>query len=69
MPVAKFTSIRTLIMIGVSHDFEMHQMDVKTALLNGDLNEKIYMTVPEGIDHDDAIIAMCKLSRILYSLK
>src|SRR5277367_853585 len=67
-PVAKFTSIRALIAIGASHDFEMHQMDVKTAFLNGDLNEEIYMTVPEGIDHD-ITSAVCKLNRTLYSLK
>ena len=68
MPVAKFTSIRALIAIGASHDFEMHQMDVKTAFLNGDLNEEIYMTVPEGIDHD-VTSAVCKLNRTLYGLK
>jgi len=67
-PVAKFTSIRALIAIGASHDFEMHQMDVKTAFLNGDLNEEIYMTVPEGIDHD-VTSAVCKLNRTLYGLK
>jgi hypothetical protein len=69
-PVAKFTSIRELIAIGASHDFEMHQMDVKTAFLNGDLNEEIYMTVPEGIDDHDVISsAVCKLNRTLYGLK
>ena len=46
----------------------MHQMDVKTAFLNGDLNEEIYMTVPEGIDHD-AITSICKLKKTLYGLK
>ena len=51
-PVAKFTSIRALIAIGTSHDLEMHQMDVKTAFLNSDLNEEVYMMVPEGIDHE-----------------
>src|SRR5665213_3340007 len=67
-PVAKFTSIRALIAIGASHDLEMHQMDVKTAFLNGDLNEEIYMAVPEGIDHD-VTSAVCRLNRTLYGLK
>src|SRR5665213_696656 len=57
-----------LITIGTSYDLKMHQMDVKTAFLNGDLNEKIYMIVPERIDHD-VISAVCKLNRTLYSLK
>ena len=43
-------------------------MDVKTAFLNGDLNEEIYMTVPEGIDHD-VTSAVCRLNRTLYGLK
>src|SRR5665213_1463715 len=68
MPVAKFTSIRALIAISASHDLEMHQMDVKTVFLNGDLNKKIYMMVPEGIDHDVSS-TMCRLNRMLYGLK
>ena len=47
-PVAKFTSIRAILSIGASYDLEIHQMDVKTAFLNGDLIEDIYMKVPEG---------------------
>src|SRR5665213_3374868 len=66
--VAKFTSIRALIAITASYDLDMHQMDVKTAFLNGDLNEEIYMTVPEGIDHD-LTSAVCRLNRTLYDLK
>ena len=67
--VAKFTSIRALIVIGASHDLEIYQMDIKTAFLNGNLNEEIYMTIPEGIDHDITSISVCKLNRTLYGLK
>ena len=42
-PVMRITSIRMLIAIAALHNLEIHQMDVKTAFLNGDLNEKIYM--------------------------
>uniref|UniRef100_A0A2N9HRF5 Uncharacterized protein n=1 Tax=Fagus sylvatica TaxID=28930 RepID=A0A2N9HRF5_FAGSY len=47
-PVTKITTIRILIAIASSHNLLVHQMDVKTAFLNGDLDEEIYMNQPEG---------------------
>ena len=47
-PVAKMTSIRTLLALAATDDAEIHQMDVKTAFLNGDLEEEIYMNQPQG---------------------
>src|SRR5271163_2661281 len=49
-PVAKFTSIRAILTIGAILNLEIHQMDVKTAFLHGDLSEEIYMSIPEGVD-------------------
>jgi hypothetical protein len=66
-PVAKFTSIRTILAIGAALDLEIHQMDVKTAFLNGDLEEEIYMDVPEGLKVPSGY--KCKLNRTLYGLK
>ena len=48
-PVTRITSIYMLIVIAALHNLEIHQMDVKTAFLNGDLNEEIYMDQPEGV--------------------
>lgn len=42
-PVAKFTSIRVVLALAAKYDLLLHQMDVKTAFLNGDLDEVIYM--------------------------
>lgn len=42
-PVTRITSIHMLISIAALYSLEIHQMDVKTAFLNDDLNEKIYM--------------------------
>ncbi len=47
-PVTRITSIRMLISIAALFNLEIHQMDVKTTFLNGDLNEEIYMEQPEG---------------------
>ncbi|KAL4340118.1 hypothetical protein GQ457_08G032640 [Hibiscus cannabinus] len=46
--VAMFKSIRILLVIAAYHDYEIWQMDVKTAFLNGKLEEDVYMTQPEG---------------------
>lgn len=67
-PVAKLTSIRTILAIAAQRDMEIHQMDVKTAFLNGDLTEEIYMEQPEGFESDDANL-VCKLKKTIYGLK
>ena len=41
--VTRITSIQMIIAIATLRDLEIHQMDVKTAFLNGDLNEEIYI--------------------------
>jgi hypothetical protein len=47
-PVTKFVSIRCIIALVTIEDMEIHQMDIKTAFLNGVLEEEIYMEQPEG---------------------
>jgi hypothetical protein len=45
-PVARLTTIRTLIVVAASYGLIIHQIDVKTAFLNGELDEEIYMDQP-----------------------
>ena len=47
-PVAMLKSIRIILAIAAYYDYEIWQMDVKTAFLNGNLSEDVYMTQPEG---------------------
>jgi transposase InsO family protein len=68
-PVTRITSIRMLIAIAALYNLEIHQMDVKTAFLNGDLDEEIYMEQPEGFVVTGKETKVCKLVKSLYGLK
>lgn len=68
-PVTRITSIRVLIAIAALHNLEIHQMDVKTAFLNGELEEEIYMEQPEGFVAPGQERKVCKLVKSLYGLK
>ena len=47
-PVARLTTIRALLSLAASYGPIVHQMDVKTTFLNGELDEDIYMDQPDG---------------------
>ncbi|WJZ87390.1 hypothetical protein VitviT2T_006774 [Vitis vinifera] len=68
-PVARTTSIRILFALASIHNLFVHQMDVKTAFLNGDLNEEVYMEQPEGFVPLGNENKVCKLVKSLYGLK
>ena len=67
-PVAKMTTVRTILAIASSKSWPLHQMDVKNAFLNGDVKEEIYMKLPTGMS-TTASHEVCKLRRSLYGLK
>jgi len=68
-PVTKIATIRTLIALTSIHGLLVHQMDVKTTFLNGDLEEEIYMYQPDGCVVPGQESKVCKLRKSLYSLK
>ena len=68
-PVTRITSIRVLISLAAVYNLIVHQMDVKTAFLNGELEEEIYMEQPEGFVVHGQESKVCKLDKSLYGLK
>ena len=70
-PTARIVSIRMLLQLAVQHDFAIEQMDVKTAYLNADLEEDIYLDVPESCEKmtDCNKDVVWKLNKSLYGLK
>jgi len=67
-PVTKIVIIRTIVVVATIHDLIVHQMDVKTTFLNGDLEKEIYMSQPEGCIAPSLENKVCKLRKSLYSL-
>ena len=62
-------SIRILLAIAAHYDYEIWQMDVKTAFLNGNLEEDIHMEQPEGFAFAKDPNLVCKLKKSIYGLK
>ena len=67
-PVSKHTTLRTLLALVASGDMELHQLDIKTAFLNRELEETIYMQQPEGYAEGGPNM-VCHLKKSLYGLK
>jgi hypothetical protein len=68
-PVARLTTIRSLLSMVASYCLILHQMDVKIAFLNGELDEEIYMDQPDGFVAEGQESKVCKLLKSLYGLK
>ncbi|KAA0052796.1 gag/pol protein [Cucumis melo var. makuwa] len=68
-PVAMLKSIRILLSIATFYDYEIWQMDVKTAFLNGNLKESIFMSQPEVFITQGQEQKVCKLNLSIYGLK
>lgn len=66
-PVIRYESIRLLFSLAAQFGLVIHQMDVTTAFLNGDLAEEIYMLPPPGYPSAGSLV--CRLNKSLYGLK
>ncbi|GJS47983.1 RNA-directed DNA polymerase, eukaryota [Tanacetum coccineum] len=57
-PVAKIKSIRIMLAIAVFHDYEIWQMDITTAFINGKLIEDVFMAQPEGFENANGSVVV-----------
>ncbi|GJT47992.1 retrovirus-related pol polyprotein from transposon TNT 1-94 [Tanacetum coccineum] len=68
-PVARIEAIRIFVANVAHKNMTIYQMDVKTAFLNGELKEEVYVSQPEGFVDQDKPSHVYKLKKALYSLK
>ena len=66
-PTSRYDTIRTILAIAAQKKFKIKQCDIKTAFLNSDVDEEIYMQPPPGLIIEADLV--CKLRKSLYGLK
>jgi hypothetical protein len=66
--VARLEAIRILLVFAASKEFKLYQMDVKSALLNGVIQEEVFVRQPPGFENPKYPNKMYKLSKALHGL-
>ena len=67
-PVSGYTTLRSFLAVVAAQDLEMRQLDIKTAFLNGELEEVVYMRQPQGYSIGPSNL-VCRLHKAIYGLK
>jgi hypothetical protein len=67
--VVKFATVRTILSLALSWDWEIHQLDVKNVFLHSTLAETVYYSQPTGFVDEARPVLVCRLNRSLYGLK
>jgi len=68
-PVARLKAVRLLLAYASMNRFKLHQMDVKSAFLNGYIDEEVYVSQPQGFEDHKHSNHVFKLKKALYGLK
>ena len=67
-PVSKYSTLRTVLATAAAADLDLHHLDIKTAFLNGEIEEEVWTVQPPGYEEGSGALA-CKLHKALYGLK
>jgi histone deacetylase 1/2 len=68
-PVVKASTVRIILSIAVHLNWDIRQLDINNAFLNGHLKETVFMHQPEGFSDPAKPHHICKLSKAIYGLK
>ena len=68
-PTCRMTTIRSICALAAHNGWNVHQLDIKTAFLNGDLHEEVYVVQPRGFVQKGEENKVCRLKKALYGLK
>ena len=68
-PVARFETVRIILAIAAQNQWKIYQFDVKSAFLNGELKEEVYVTQPPGFEDKTKMGQVLRLNKALYGLK
>ena len=66
-PVSKYATLRAVLAVAAARDYEIHQVDIKNAFVQGDLKEEVWIGQPEGYTTNPGLA--CRLIKALYGLK
>ncbi|MBW0487092.1 hypothetical protein O181_026807 [Austropuccinia psidii MF-1] len=69
VPTGRLSTLHFLLGYCADHDFDLHQMDVKTAFLHGKLDENLFIQIPEGYKRVQTSTICLRLMKSLYGLK
>ena len=67
--MAKMNTIRVILSLTTNYEWEMYQMDVRNVFLQGELEEEVYMDIPQGYNIKVPKTHVCKLRKAIYGLK
>ena len=68
-PVARLESIRITLAFANHHNIKLYQMDVKSAFLNGNIEEEVYVAQPPGFEDPKKLDMVYRLKKEMYGLK
>lgn len=68
-PIVKVNSIKVLLSLAANCGWSLHKLDVKNAILNGDLQEEVFVSLSQGFEKMLGQNKVCMIKKFLYGLK